>query len=213
MLFVSFTKGPGGFRYVFIITRKVTTLEPIYGPTFADHRVFLLGGDQWVPDSITTFEVGLYAIPPSDLFDTFTKTLCIGYDNVTFGFNFIGSRLGTCSALVVSPIRSLPRMPIKPSLHFVQSPFGVFALCKCIPEVGLLFAEKLRIATNCLGPVGKGVDKTKLSSEVVVTVPLFVLVHMGRFPVHSDRHESHQPLVLQWCPRRGWPHPPYWFPL
>ena len=124
-------------------------MEPIYGPTFADHRVCVLGGDQKVPDSITTLEVGLYAIPPTDLLDTFREILCVGYDNVTLGFNFIGSGLGTCSALFVSPIRSLPRRPTKPSLHLVQSPFGVFALCKCFPEVGLLFVEKLRIATNC----------------------------------------------------------------
>ena len=45
VLFISFTKGPGGFPYVFIITRKVTTLEPINGPTLVDHRVFVLGGD------------------------------------------------------------------------------------------------------------------------------------------------------------------------
>ena len=43
MFFESFTKGPGGFPYIFIITGEVTTLEPIYGPTFADHRVFVLG--------------------------------------------------------------------------------------------------------------------------------------------------------------------------
>ena len=46
VLFVSFTKGPGGFAYIFIITAEVTTLEPIYGPTFADHRIIVLGGDQ-----------------------------------------------------------------------------------------------------------------------------------------------------------------------
>ena len=51
------------------------------------------------------------------------------YDNVTLGFNFVGSRLGTCSALVINPIRSLSRGSIKPSLHLVQSPFGVFTLC------------------------------------------------------------------------------------
>ena len=37
MLFESFIKNPGGFPYIFIITGEVTTLEPIYGPTFADH--------------------------------------------------------------------------------------------------------------------------------------------------------------------------------
>ena len=32
MLFVSFTRGPGGFPYVFIIIIKVTTLEPVDDP-------------------------------------------------------------------------------------------------------------------------------------------------------------------------------------
>ena len=82
---------------------------------------------------------------------------------MTLSFNFIGSRLGTWGALVVSPIRRVPRRLIKPSHHPVQSQFGVFALCWCIPEVGLLFAERLRVTTNCLDPVGKGVDNTKLS--------------------------------------------------
>ena len=46
MLFESFSKGPRGFPYVIIIAGKVTTLEPVYGPTFVDHGVFVLGGDQ-----------------------------------------------------------------------------------------------------------------------------------------------------------------------
>ena len=44
VLFEHFTKCPGGFPYVLIITDKVTTLEPVYHPTFADHGVFVLGG-------------------------------------------------------------------------------------------------------------------------------------------------------------------------
>ena len=81
---------------------------------------------------------------------------------MTFGFNFFGSRLGTCDVLVVSPIRSLNGRFIEPSLHLVQSPFGVFVLDYCIPEVGLLFAEKLRIVAYCLGPMREGVDNAKL---------------------------------------------------
>ena len=46
VLFESFSKGPRGFPYVFIITGKVTTLEPVYGPTLVGHGVFVLGGDQ-----------------------------------------------------------------------------------------------------------------------------------------------------------------------
>ena len=78
MSFVSFTKGPEGFPCVFIITGKVPTLIPIDGITLGDHGVCVLGGDQEVFDGTATFEVNLDAIPTTDLFDTFTKTLCEG---------------------------------------------------------------------------------------------------------------------------------------
>ena len=57
MLFVSFTKGPGGFAYIFIITGKVLTLIPIDSITLGDHGVFVLGGDQEVLDGAASFEV------------------------------------------------------------------------------------------------------------------------------------------------------------
>ena len=80
MVFVSFTKGPGGVPYVFIITGEVPTLIPIDGITLGDHGVFVLGGDQEVlDDGGDTFEVSLDTIPTTDVFDTFTKTLCVGY--------------------------------------------------------------------------------------------------------------------------------------
>ena len=82
MLFVSFSKGPGGFPYVLIITAKVPTLIPIDDITLVDYRVFVLGGDEEVLDGAATLEVSLDAILTTDLFDTFTKSLCIGYDNV-----------------------------------------------------------------------------------------------------------------------------------
>ena len=46
VLFEFFTKGPGGLPYVFFIADEFTTLEPVYGPTFVDHGVFVLGRDQ-----------------------------------------------------------------------------------------------------------------------------------------------------------------------
>ena len=46
VLFKSFSIGPGGFPYVFKIAGEVTTMEPVYGPTFVDHGVFVLGEDQ-----------------------------------------------------------------------------------------------------------------------------------------------------------------------
>ena len=46
---------PRGFPYVFIITGKVSAWKLVYGPTFVDHEVFVLGGDQKVFDSAITF--------------------------------------------------------------------------------------------------------------------------------------------------------------
>ena len=102
----------------------------------------------------------------------FTETLCIRYNNMTIGFNFIGGGLGTCSVLIVNSIINLPGRPVKPFLHLVQSPFRVFALGECLSEVIHFLAEKLRIVTHCLGPIGEGVNNPKFCWEVVVIVPL-----------------------------------------
>ena len=127
VFFVSFTKGPGGFPYVFIITAKVTTLIPIDGITLVDYRVFVPGGDQEVLDCTTTFELSLDAIATTDLFDTFTKTLCVGYDNVALTLNFSGGNRGTCGTLAINPINCLTGRPVESFLHLVQSLFGIFA--------------------------------------------------------------------------------------
>ena len=102
--------------------------------------------------------MGLDAIPTTDLFDTFTETLCVGYDNVTLVGSFIDGRLGTCGA----PISSLSGGLIKSFLHLVQSPFGIIAFSESLPEMVLFFLEQLRLAAHCGGPMGKGVDYTKL---------------------------------------------------
>ena len=60
VLFVSFTKGPGGFPYVFIITAKVVALVPVYGTTLVEHRVLVLRGDQKVFDGFATLEVSYF---------------------------------------------------------------------------------------------------------------------------------------------------------
>ena len=172
MLFVSFTKGPGGFPYVFIITAKVPTLIPIDGITLGDHGVFVLGGDQEVFDGAPTFEVSLDTRPTTDRFDTFTKTLCVGYDYVTLTLNFSGGSRGTIGTLAVNPINGLTGRPVEPFLHLVQSPLGIFALGESFPEVFFFLFEQLRITTHNFGPMGEGVDYTKLGREVMFAIPL-----------------------------------------
>ena len=74
-------------------------LKPIYGPTFVDHGVFVLGGEQQVFDGAVIFEVGLYTISPTELFDALTETLGVWYYYMTLSCNFIGNRMGTCGVL------------------------------------------------------------------------------------------------------------------
>ena len=108
-------------------------------------------------DGAATFEVGLNAISTTDLFDTFTKTLCVGYDNVTLIFNFIGGRLGSCGA----PMTDLSGRLFESFLHLVQCPFGIFTFSERLPEMVLFLLEQLRLAAHCGGPMGEGVDYTK----------------------------------------------------
>ena len=136
-------------------------MVPIYGTTLVDHRIFVLGGDQEVFDGTATFEVGLNAISTTDLFDAFTKTLCVGYDNVTFRFDFIGDSLGNCGALVINPIIGLIFKLVESFLHLVQSPFRIFAFSESLPKVVHFLLEQLRPATHCFGPMGEGVYDTK----------------------------------------------------
>ena len=159
MLFVSFTKGPGGFPYVFIIAAQVTTLVSIDGTTMVDHWVFLLGGDQKVFDGSATLKVSLDAIPTTDLFDTFTKTMCVGNDNVTLTLHSLVGRLG----IVVAPIIDLSGRPVESFLHLVQSPIGVVTFGESFPEVLLFFLKQLRIAAHDGSPVGEVLDDTQLS--------------------------------------------------
>ena len=101
--------------------------------------------------------MSLDVIPTTDLFHTFTKTLCVGYDNVPFVLHFMVSRLG----IVVAPIISLPGTPFESFLHLVQSPFRIFAVGESLPEVLFFFLEQLRIAAHGGGPVGDGLDDTE----------------------------------------------------
>ena len=132
-------------------------MVPVDGTTLVDHRVFVLGRHRKVFDGPATFEVGLDAIPTTDLFDAFTQTLCVGYDNVPLNFDFIVGRLGTISA----PIIDLSGRPVESFLHLVQNPFWVFAFGESLPEVVLFLLEQLRLAAHRGCPMGKGLDNTK----------------------------------------------------
>ena len=77
-------------------------MVPIDGTTLVDHRLFVLGGHQEVSDGPATFEVSLNAISTTYLFDTFTKTLCVGYDNVTLILDNIGKQTELCRSQLAS---------------------------------------------------------------------------------------------------------------
>ena len=79
--------------------------------------------------------MGWYTIPPADPLNALAETLGVWYDYVTLGFNIIGTRLGTCHALAVSPITDLTGRPSKSFLHLVWSPFVVVTIGKSFPGI------------------------------------------------------------------------------
>ena len=99
----------------------------------------------------------LAAIPTTDLFDTFTKTSCVGYDNVPLVLHFMVGRLG----IVGAPIIDLSGRPVKSFLHLVQSPLRIFTPGESLPEVILFLLEQLRVAAHSGGHMGEGLDSTK----------------------------------------------------
>ena len=101
--------------------------------------------------------MSLDTIPTTDLFDTFTKTLCVRYDYVSLTLNFSGGSRGTIGTLVVNPINGLTGRPVEPFLHLVQSPFGIFVLGESFPEVFFVLFEQLRITAHSVGPMGERV--------------------------------------------------------
>ena len=84
---------------------------------------------------------------------------------MTIGFDVIGNRLSTNSALSVNPITDFPRRPIKFSLHLVQSPFEVFTMSKCLPDMVHFLLEKVRVATYSFGPVCESTNDIYLAER------------------------------------------------
>ena len=97
--------GEGSFRCSLYLSPKVLEVSP--------------WGDQEVLDGAATFEVSLDTIPTTDLFDAFTKTLCVRYDYVTITLDFSCGSRGTIDTLVVNPINGLTGRPVEPFLHLV----------------------------------------------------------------------------------------------
>ena len=104
---------------------------------------------------------GLNAISTTDFLDAFTKTLCVGYDNVTLSFDFIGYTLGTCGALGINPSNSLTGRLVTSFLHLVQNPFRIFTFSESLPKVVYFLLEQLRPAAHYFGPVGEGINDTE----------------------------------------------------
>ena len=96
--------------------------------------------------------MSLDAIPTTDLFDTFTKTLCVGNDNVTLTLHSLVGRLG----IVVAPIIDLSGRPVESILHLVQSPFRVVTFGESFPEVLLFFFEATQDYCTWWKPCGRG---------------------------------------------------------
>ena len=109
--------------------------------------------------------MSLDTIPTTDLFDAFTKTLCVGYDYVGFTLDFSGG-----SRVLLAPWLLTPSMA---SLEDLLSLFST--LSKAHRGYLHLVRAFLRCSFSCLsnsgllltvfGPMGEGVGNTKLGQR------------------------------------------------
>ena len=110
---------------------------------------------------------------------------------------FFTSWLAAWALLVPPSATCLEDLLSLPST-FVQSPFGIFAFSESFPEVILFFLEQLWIAAHCGGPVGEGLDDTKLGWEVMACCPTVVTgsVCKGFLYTAMDREPSTSGLTI-----------------
>ena len=78
----SFTKGSFRFKYVVLITFYSVTLIPVNHSTFLGDGVSVLEGNQEDLDDIASFEVSVYSQFVTDIFETFTSPIGVGYCHV-----------------------------------------------------------------------------------------------------------------------------------
>ena len=99
----------------------------------------------------------LDAIPTTDPFDAFTKTLCVGYDNVPLIFDFV---LADWALLVPPSLTCLVDL-LSLSSTLSKGHFGHLAFGESLAEVVLFLLEQLRLAAHSGDPMGKGLYNTK----------------------------------------------------
>ena len=147
VLFEYFSKGPGGFPYVFIIPGQVTTLKPVYGPSFVDHG------------SLSVGETSRFLIVLQPL-----KCVCIPYLSQIFlmlsqwpWMHGMTMWPLVFTSLIVGWVSVVPWL-LAPSLTspvdlvslFSTLSKAQFTIAKSFPEMLHFFLEELRIATDCL---------------------------------------------------------------
>ena len=148
VLLESLTKGPCGFSYVFIITGKVTTLEPVYGPTLVAMGSLSLG--QTSRFLMVLLPLKWICIPylPQILLMLLQRSCMYG---MTMGPLVLTSLLvgwvPVVPWLLALSLTSLVDL-VSLFLHLVQSQFGIVTIGESFPEMLHFILQELRIATD-----------------------------------------------------------------
>ena len=134
---------------------------------------------QEVFDGFASFEEYLNAILLTNVFDTFTQAFDVW--NSYVGSSFYGIGVASQSLVFVSGLFMNHGL----LLYSVQGPFWVFACCKGLFDVVLLFLQMLLGGTDFFGPMKQSTDDTVLCRYGMMAIPLKILPCMGRFSIDS----------------------------
>ena len=135
---------------------------------------------------------------PADVFATLTHSFHVRP-------NYIGCILIVASIVLVDVIVISSVVFLLFNVCPVQSPCWVIATSECFVEVIFFLFEQLVVGTDCLSSVFKSVDKTELSRQMVVTVPLQIQICVCAFYTLMSGGNC-QAVASLLYPGREWTH-------
>ena len=168
MFFEPVCKGSCRFTYIFFLTPIFTRCESVYDPTFDDNWIFVLGGHEEIFYGLTSFEVYLYTIFLTSVFEPLTQPLLIWYHHVYVFVNCFHLAILIVAVVVCSSYWIL-------AFDFcsIDGPYWVLAFLEGLAQMVFFFLLQLLVRAYYFSCVIQGTSHTIFEGYGMLAVPWF----------------------------------------
>ena len=161
MFFKPFCKGSSRFTYIFFLTPIFTKCEYVYDSTFDGNWIFVLGGHEEIFYGLTSFQVYLYTIFLTSVFEPLTYPLLILYHRV---YVFID-----CSCLAIFIVAAVVCSDFCP----IDGLYWVLAFLGGLAQMVFFFVLQLFVRGYYFSCVIQGTSNTIFEGYGMLAVPMF----------------------------------------